>query len=53
MAERWSRYDGTDTGAKGKVVLAKMDARHQASNLSGGRPMTVMALMAMAHSGER
>ena len=53
MAERWSRYNGTDTGAKGKVVLEKMDARHQVNGLSGGRPTTVMALMEMAQdSGE-
>ena len=59
MAERWLRYDGTDTGAEGKekknsveckpsVVLAKMNARHQVGNLSGGRPMAVMVLMVMA-----
>jgi len=56
VAERWSHVDGTDTGAKDKekqqkilverkpsVVLAKMNARHQAS--TGGRPMMIMALM--------
>jgi len=53
VAERWLHYNGTDTGAKGKVVLAKTGARHQASDLSGGRPTTVMALMEMAQdSGE-
>lgn len=58
MAERWSRVDGTDTGAKGKekqqqkifverkpsVVLAKTNRRHQAS--TWGRPMMIIALMA-------
>ena len=58
MADRWSRVDGTDTGAKGKekqqqkifveckssVVLAKTNTRHQAS--TGGTPMMIIALMA-------
>jgi hypothetical protein len=52
--ERWLRYDGTDTGATGKVVLAKTDVRHQVSDLSGGRPTMVMVLMEMVQdSGER
>ena len=39
---------------KPSVVLANTGARHQASDLSGGRPTTVMALMAMAQdSGKR
>jgi len=48
VAERWSRIDGTDTGAKGKEkqqknLSARTNARHQAS--TGGRPMMIMALM--------